>query len=294
MEMSPEQWDKVKELYESALECTPTQRADFLQRNSADELVREEVQRLLAGHEDATSFLSVPPYANYLVATNQTEIRFAPGEVLAGRFRITSFIAAGGMGEVYEAEDQELKETLAIKTIRSEILEQSNSLERFKREVRLARKVTHPNICRVYDLFRHERVQGKHRSVIVFVSMELLRGETLSQRIRRTGPMLPDEALPLINQIASGLEAAHHAGVVHRDFKPGNVILVPDGETNQIRTVITDFGLAVRTGIDTSRSSELTATHGVIGTPAYMAPEQFEGREVTKLTDIYALGLVIH
>jgi serine/threonine protein kinase/tetratricopeptide (TPR) repeat protein len=293
MEMSPEQWDKVKELYESALECSPTQRADFLQRISADELVRQEVQRLLAGHEEATSFLSVPPYANYPLVTNQPETRFARGEVLAGRFRIARFIAAGGMGEVYEAEDQELKETLAIKTIRSEILQQSNSLERFKREVRLARKVTHPNICRVYDLFRHERVQGEERSVIVFVSMELLRGETLSQRIRRTGPMAPDEALPLIYQIASGLEAAHRAGVVHRDFKPGNVILVPDGGTSQIRTVITDFGLAVRIGIDISRSSELTAAHGVIGTPAYMAPEQFEGREVTKLTDIYALGLLI-
>lgn len=296
MGMSPEQWESVKELYESALERDPTQRADFLLRNSADESVREEVLRLLAGQKDATSFLSVPPYAqaNHKAVVRQTETRFAPGEVLAGRFRIASFIAAGGMGEVYEAEDQELKETLAIKTIRSEILEQSNSLERFKREVRLARKVTHPNICRVYDIFRHERMQGKNSNVIVFVSMELLQGETLSQRIRRTGPMSPDEALPLISQIASGLEAAHHAGVVHRDFKPGNVILVPDGETNQIRTVITDFGLAIRTGIDTSKSSELTATHGVIGTPAYMAPEQFEGREVTKLTDIYALGLVIH
>lgn len=132
------------------------------------------------------------------------------------------------MGEVYEAEDLALKETLAIKTIRHEVLRQNNALARFKREVHLARKVTHPNICRVFDIFWHKTTQAEGESAIVFVSMELLQGETLSERIRQAGRFTAEEALPLINQIAAGLEAAHRAGVAHRDLKLGNVILVND------------------------------------------------------------------
>lgn len=294
MGMSPEQWDRVKDLYEAALECDPTQRADFLQRNTTDEVVRKEALRLLAEHDNVGSFLSTPPFVDYELPAEQPEKRFVPGELLAERFRIVGFIAAGGMGEVYEAEDLALKENLAIKTIRPEVLLQNNALARFKREVQLARRVTHPNICRVFDLIWHKRTEGEVENVIVFVSMELLQGETLSERIRRAGRFSAEEALPLINQIASGLEAAHRAGVVHRDLKPGNVILVPDTEGNQIRCVITDFGLALRSGVDGNKGLDLSATHGVFGTPAYMAPEQIEGKEVTKLADIYALGLIIY
>src|SRR6266852_3011046 len=111
MGISPEQWDRVKDLYESALECDPTQRADFLRRNSADEVVRKEVQRLLAEHDDVGSFLSTAPFVDHWLPAKQPEQRFGPGEVLAERFRILGFIAAGGMGEVYEAEDLALKET---------------------------------------------------------------------------------------------------------------------------------------------------------------------------------------
>lgn len=292
--MSPEQWDLVKELYEEALECDSPHRADFLLRKTTDPVVRDEVLRLLAENENVGSFLSTPPLVNYQLPAEEREKRFPPGEMLSERFRIVSFIAAGGMGEVYEAEDLALKENLAIKTIRPEVLQQNNALARFKREVQLARKVTHPNICRVFDLVWHKRKEAEGESVIVFVSMELLQGETLSERIRRGGRFTAEEALPLINQIASGLEAAHRAGVVHRDLKPGNVILVPDIDENQIRCVITDFGLALRTGVDANKSLDLSATHGVFGTPAYMAPEQIEGKEVTKLTDIYGLGLIIY
>lgn len=294
MGISREEWGRVKELYEAALECDASLRADFLQRNTTDAVVREEVVRLLGEHAQVGSFLSIPPFVDYPLLPDHSEKRFAPGEVLADRFRIVRFIAAGGMGEVYEAEDLTLKDNLAIKTIRPEVLQQSNALARFKREVQLARRVTHPNICRVFDLFWHKRAAGEAESVIVFVSMELLQGETLSERIRRAGRFTAQEALPLINQIASGLEAAHRVGIVHRDLKPGNVILVPDRNENQIRSVITDFGLAFRTGVDANKSADLTATQGVFGTPAYMAPEQIEGKEVTKLADIYALGLVIY
>lgn len=294
MGISPEQWDHVKDLYEAALECDPTQRADFLRQNSADDLVSKEVQRLLVEHDNVGSFLSTPPFVDRWLPAIQPEKRFAPEEVLAERFRIVRFIAAGGMGEVYEAEDLVLKETLAIKTIRLEVLQQNNALARFKREVHLARKVTHPNICRVFDIFWHKRTQDEAETAIVFVSMELLQGETLSDRIRRAGRLTPEEALPLIGQIAAGLEGAHRAGVAHRDLKPGNVILVRDRDENQTRCVITDFGLALRTGLDANKSVDLTAMHGVFGTPAYMAPEQIEGKEVTKLADIYALGLIIY
>ena len=153
MGISPEQWNLVKDLYEVALECDSTQLADFLQRNTNDEVVRTEVRRLLAEHDHVGSFLSAAPLADYQLPPQQPEKRFVPGEVLAERFRIVSFIAAGGMGEVYEAEDLALKENLAIKTIRPEVLLQHNTLARFKQEVHLARRVTHPNICRVFDLF---------------------------------------------------------------------------------------------------------------------------------------------
>lgn len=292
--MSPEQWERAKELYGEALECDSADRAAFLQRKTTDDVVREEVRRLLAEQDRLGKFLSTPPFAEDRLVPEPPVKQFAPGEVLAERFRIVRFIAAGGMGEVYEAEDLVLKENLAIKTIRPEILRQKNSLERFKREVQLARRVTHPNICRVFDLFWHKKSEGAEHSVVLFVSMELLRGETLSDRIRRAGRFRIEEALPVIEQIASGLEAAHRAGVVHRDLKPGNVILAPDADQGQTRSVITDFGLALRTGADRNKSLDLSATQGAFGTPAYMAPEQIEGREVTKQADIYALGLIIY
>jgi serine/threonine protein kinase/tetratricopeptide (TPR) repeat protein len=294
MGMSPEQCDKVKELYQASQGCDFVQRAALLRESTADEVVLQEVHRLLAERDELTSFPTVPPAASKQVAANRVKGQFASGLVLAERFRITRFIAAGGMGEVYEADDLELKEVLALKTIRPEVLQHDNVLARFKREVHLARKVTHPNICRVFDLCWHKAADDSGERDIVFVTMELLRGETLAERIKRVGRISTEEALPLIKQIASGLEAAHHAGVVHRDFKPGNVILVPDGNSGHTRSVITDFGLAFRTGVDTSMSVDLTAAHGVVGTPAYMAPEQFEGSEVTKFADIYAFGLVIH
>jgi serine/threonine protein kinase len=294
MGMSSDQCVRVKDLYEAALRYDPTHGADFLQRNSMDDPGSEEVRRQLTGQENAASFLSTVPFIDYRQPVNQPKKRFAPGEVLAERFRIVGFIAAGGMGEVYEAEDLTLKENVAIKTIRPEVLQQDHALARFKREVQLARRVTHPNICRVFDLFWHKRTEGTSEIAIVFVSMELLKGETLSEHIRRAGRFTAEEALPLINQIASGLEAAHRAGVVHRDLKPGNVILVPDREENRIRCVVTDFGLALRAGVEGNKSVDLMATQGDFGTPAYMAPEQIEGKEVTKLADIYALGLIIY
>lgn len=205
--------------------------------------------------------------------------------MLAGRFRIVARLGEGAIGEVYEAADLELEESIAVKVLRPEIARDTEVLYRFKREIQLARKVTHPNVCRTFELLHHEDRQG---SGLAFVTMELLRGETLEQRLVRGGRMMPAEALPLVRQMAEGLHAAHLAGVVHRDFKSGNVMLVPSADG--LRAVVTDFGLAWSNSV----SASVTRTGTMVGSPAYMAPEQVRGETVTPATDIYALGIVLY
>ena len=225
----------------------------------------------------------------------------APGEVLAGRYRIDGFLGRGAVGEVYEAFDQELGDAVAIKILRPEIARDERVLQRFKREIQLARRVTHPNVCRVFDLVLHtstasstlsesgEPAPGSPRDQ-VFLTMELLRGETLEQLLARQGRMTTAEALPVIGHIVAALAAAHANGVVHRDLKSGNIFLVP--EPSGTRAVVTDFGLAW-SSIEGNDSASLTATGELVGSPAYMAPEQVRGDESTTATDIYALGVVI-
>ncbi|HBL28987.1 MAG TPA: hypothetical protein DD490_19300, partial [Acidobacteria bacterium] len=219
----------------------------------------------------------------------ETAPTFAPGEMLAQRYRVLRFIARGGMGEVYEVEDLELRERVALKTVRPEVAQDEIAIERFRREIQLARRVTHPNVCRLFDV-SHHRPDGGGPGVI-FLTMELLSGETLAERLRRTGRMLPDETLPLIRQIADALHAAHQVGVVHRDLKPGNVVLAESRGT--VRAVVTDFGLARRERGEEAEGPTLTGATGVVGTPAYLAPEQVEGKESTPAVDIYALGIVL-
>lgn len=219
-----------------------------------------------------------------------TTSSFAPNDLIAGRFRVVRFVARGGMGEVYEAEDLELRDRVALKTARLEIAKDDRFVERFRREIQLARKVTHPNVCRTFDVFRHvETREGSTRETMV-VSMELLAGETLEQRIRRQGRFSEAEALPLIEQMAAGLNSAHEAGVVHRDFKSANVMLTSGLPSGGIRAVITDFGLA---HADAFAGQTITGAHDLVGTPAYMAPEQLQGGEITPATDIYAFGVVL-
>ncbi|MGE5413523.1 MAG: protein kinase domain-containing protein [Syntrophomonadaceae bacterium] len=209
------------------------------------------------------------------------------GTLLSGRFRIVRFIARGGMGEVYEAEDQVLGERVALKTIRSDVADDERSMERFLREVHLSRRVTHPNVCRIFDVFHHES--------LAFLTMELLPGETLADRIARSGRMTPEEALPLVAAMASALGAAHDAGIIHRDFKSGNVMLVRDARRpGETRVVVTDFGLARPRATEGPSAARLTETAAVVGTPDYMAPEQIEGRDLTPAADIYALGIVMY
>ena len=211
---------------------------------------------------------------------------FTPGDLLANRYRINSLISFGGMGEVYDAEDLELQQRIAIKTILPAIARDSKALALLKSEVLLSLQVTHPNVCRIFNLDCH-RSSSPEVQPIWFVTMELLRGQTLSHEICKTGRLTLDRALPIAQQMANGLEAARRAKIVHGDFKSGNVILVPSGD-GTVRAVITDFGLALT--IETANASRAAK----VGTPAYMAPEQVTGDELSPQTDVYSFGVVLY
>jgi serine/threonine protein kinase len=208
---------------------------------------------------------------------------FPVGGVVASRFRILRFVGRGGMGEVYEALDSTLRTRVALKTLRAGSPEAGERLARLKREVVLARQVSHPNVCRMFEFFEQSSGDAEPDA---FITMEFLEGETLQARLKRVGPMNKAEGLPLLEQMADGLEAIHAQGIVHRDFKSSNVMLVPSPEG--LRAVVTDFGIAHREGV----GETLTGGSVVVGTPAYMAPEVRAGEEATVRSDVYAFGVV--
>ena len=203
-----------------------------------------------------------------------SEGRFLPGTLLAGRYRIIAVLGRGGMGEVYRADDLTLGQPVALKFLPEAAARDQATLERFRNEVRTARRVSHSNVCRVYDV---GEVEGQ-----TFLSMEYVDGEDLASLLRRIGRLPGDKALEIARQLCAGLAAAHREGVLHRDLKPANVML--DGRG---RAVMTDFGLA-------GFADQITGHDVRSGTPAYMAPEQLAGREVTTRSDIYSLGLVLY
>jgi hypothetical protein len=224
-----------------------------------------------------------------------TAVTFAPGDMVGERYRVVRYIARGGMGEVYEVEDTALHERIALKTIRPETAEDSRAIERFKREIHIARKITHPNVCRVFDLGFHRAsdVEGDSDTTqdLLFLTMELLCGETLYDRIARRR-ISPEEALPIIEQLALALDAAHGAGIIHRDLKSTNVMLVPDPRKGT-RVVVTDFGLARGLATAGGALASISETGSVVGTASYMAPEQVEAKPLTAAADIYALGTIL-
>ena len=200
--------------------------------------------------------------------------RFAPGWIIADRYRIVALLGKGGMGEVYRAEDLRLGQVLAMKFLPAALSQDASALARFHSEVRVARQVSHPNVCRMFDIGDADGLP--------FLTMEYVDGEDLSLLIRRIGRLPQDKAIEIVRQICAGLAAAHERGVVHRDLKPANIMLDGEGKAR-----ITDFGLA---GIAASiQGADVRA-----GTPAYMAPEQLAGKEVTPKSDIYSLGLVLY
>ena len=278
--------ERVKDIFGVACEMTPHERGAYLDKACAgDDTLRPDVERLLAGHDMSEGLVDSGPFE-----VESPVYTLKQNDILNGRFRIIELIGSGGMGEVYAAEDRELGERVALKTLRAEFLNDPNFLRRFRREVRLARRVGHPNVCRVHDVGHHRRDDG---SEVAFLTMELLEGQTLAEYLRLKARLTTEQALPLVKGICEALAALHNAGIIHRDLKPGNVMLVGD-ETEGWRPVVTDFGLALPAVQNAGSHSEVSAVGQVLGTPDYMAPEQLSGDEVGPFTDVYAMGLVVY
>ena len=276
---------RIETLFHQALELPAESRERFLELQcGSDTSLHAEVASLLAHYENPESGLDraiVPPEPSHQTTAWLRAPILDTDELLARRFRIIRRLASGGMGDVYEAEDMALAERVALKTIRPEIASNSRVLARFKKEVQLAKRVSHPNVCRIHDLGIDEKQSG----TVLFLTMELLEGETLANYLQQN-PLTLTEIRGIASQIAAGLDAAHAVDVIHRDLKSSNVILT------QSRAVITDFGIA-RSAAPDPTSDELTRTGEIVGTPQYMAPEQLLGEPVSHLTDIYAFGVIL-
>ena len=292
------QTELVEQLFEVALALEPGERDAFLKQGCGhDQELRQTVEALLVEDANAGSLLEHPPFALLTQAVLSPGTltanealppspgRFEPGQVLLNRFVIIRFIAKGGMGEVYEAEDTFLQGVhVALKAILPQIADDPALQQRFEREVLLAREVSHQNLCPIYDIFHAEQPPAN----FLFLTMKLLPGETLSARLRRDKSISVPEGLAILKQMATGLAALHAAGIIHRDIKPNNILL--DGAGPQVRLWITDFGLARANEADASLSGKGL----VAGTPDYMAPELYLGRPPSQASDLFALGVVLH
>ena len=224
-----------------------------------------------AAGDDSPTVDQAPTPTSSRTSSRRAGGRFVPGDMIAGRYRIISMLGKGGMGEVYRADDLNLGQEVALKFL-PEAATSEEALERFRGEVRIARQISHPNVCRVYDI---GEANGQ-----IYLSMEYIDGEDLASLLRRIGRLPADKAVEIARKICAGLAAAHNKGVLHRDLKPANIMLDGRGEAS-----VTDFGLA-------GLAAEITDVSS--GTPAYMAPEQLAGKEVTVRSDIYSLGLVLY
>ncbi len=283
-----QRWEKITKIFETTSALTGKEREKFLKKSCGDDAeMRSEVEKLLKSFEDSESFMQNHAVAEVasmfeekktLISKNTTgdiaKDSFVAGTVLASRYRIIGLVGKGGMGEVYKAEDIKLSQTVALKFLPDDFQKDSAALERFHAEVRNARQVSHVNVCRVFDI---GEIDGKH-----FISMEFIDGDDLSSLLRRVGRLSSERAIEIARQLCVGLSAIHNAGILHRDFKPANVIIDSKGKAR-----ITDFGIA---GVE----AEIAKDNLRVGTPAYMSPEQITGKDISAKSDIYALGLVLY
>jgi serine/threonine-protein kinase len=284
--MDSARWRRLQPILEEVLDLAGDERREHLDRACAgDPELRAQIEALLDADAETAGALDAPSGALFQDALRGVDLprhserddargALLPGTRVADRYRVVSLLGRGGMGEVYRADDLKLGQAVALKFLPTHLQQRPGYLERLIEETKLARQVSHPNVCRVYDIGEWH---GRH-----FLTMEYIDGEDLASLITRIGHLPRQKALDIARQLCAGLDAAHQLGILHRDLKPANVML--DGRG---RVRVTDFGLAV------------TATHvdgveALAGTPAYMAPEQFEGRTATAVSDIYALGLVLY
>ena len=276
-----ERWRRIQPILDRALELGPAERDRWLDTACGTEpALRADVEHLLQA-DAMTGVLDGSPHTFLQLAIAERErdaggdgARFLPGAMLANRYRIVSLLGRGGMGEVYRADDLRLGQAIALKFLPSRMRERPDLLDRLMREARIARQVSHPNVCRVYDV---AEADGH-----TFITMEYIDGEDLRSLLERIGQLSQRKALDIAQQLCAGLQAAHELGVLHRDLKPANIMLDARG-----RVRITDFGLAVA-------AHDVTSGDVCEGTPAYMAPEQLAGREATTRSDVFALGLVLY
>ena len=287
--MTPERWKRVEELYHAARTRPSGERAAFLADNCRDEeSLRRDIESLLNEPVSADGFFDTPARAAARIASEVPRAAMS-GQILGG-YHLEALLGAGGMGEVYRARDAKLGRDVAIKILPRAVTGDPDRLARFEREARMLAALNHPNICAIYGL---EEADG-----LRFLILELVDGETLGQKLAKLPVLNPqasglpmDEALMLARQIAEALEVAHEKGIIHRDLKPANVTITPDGVVK-----VLDFGLAKPASADASGPDPILGTReGVIlGTAAYMSPQQARGQVVDKRADIWAFGCVLY
>src|SRR5690242_4988681 len=273
--MTPEDWQRVKPILDSALQMDSTQRPAFLKQACADPSLRHEIESLLAAQEQAGT--DALKSAAFLRSTLTTGTRL-------GDFQILSLLGAGGMGEVYRARDLRLDRDVAIKVLPRFVSFDPERLRRFEQEAKAAAALNHPNILAVFQM-------GSYQDAPYLVS-ELLEGETLREEVKR-GPIPPKKAIDYGLQIVRGLAAAHGKGIVHRDLKPENLFVTGDG-----RIKILDFGLAKLTHQESAtqltKQTSDTEPGAVLGTMGYMSPEQVRGQAADHRSDIFAFGAILY
>jgi eukaryotic-like serine/threonine-protein kinase len=278
--MTPARLQTIEEIFHAALDCEPDQRSAFLDKTCAgDEVLRGKVEALLASHQQAGSFIETPvaAIAASIVENGQTDLLI--GQMI-GHYKISKRIGAGGMGEVYLASDITAGRSAALKLLPTHLTGDAERLKRFQQEARAVAGLNHPNILTVYEV-------GADNSTR-YIASELIEGETLRQRLAR-GSMQLSEAVEIAVQVAGALAAAHEAGVVHRDVKPENIMLRPDGYVK-----VLDFGIAklaeqeVPAAMAEEEALLLVETNlgSILGTVRYMSPEQARGAPVERRTDI--------
>jgi serine/threonine-protein kinase len=274
-----QQWTRVRALFERALELEPADVPEWLEREEAEHPeIRNEVLALLRHHRDAGAFLASPLSAGADLLAD--ELALQPGDRI-GPYDIVGEIGRGGMGRVYLAHDMRLQRMVAVKALRTDVTINYAQRERFRREARAAAALSHPGICTIYAL---EELEGQ-----LFIVTELLEGHTLREEIRQEAPPAAAAVMQTAREIAGALAAAHEKGIVHRDLKPENIMRLSNG-----RLKILDFGLARYEGRPFDSGVQLTIPGVVMGTPAYMAPEQLNGEAVDARADVFAFGVVLY
>lgn len=282
--LSAADWTEAQRLFHAASPLPARQRSAFLDENCTDERIRREVETLLAWEEKSADFIEKPAIEMAAQSFVDSSSEPSPGDTI-DRYRIIERIGSGGMGVVYKAEDTRLGRVVALKFLLGEYTGDTAALERFRAEARILSALNHPNICVIYDISESDH--------LTFIVMEYISGKRLDHLIAAF-PIPYNRALRYSTQIAAGLAKAHSAGIIHRDLKPGNIMVTDDGEVKLL-----DFGVAklMRHGVEIASGDDvatLTAAGSIIGTAAYMSPEQAEARSIDARSDVFAFGAVLY